>query len=285
VTDTTSMPTSPAMSPTVVVTGASRGIGAQIAMELAKYGYQVIAVGRDEGLLGSVVASLEGTGHRAVAFDVRDEDGWQKLAAGVQRIDGVVAAAGMYGPIGRIDSVDLQGIRDTFDVNVFGSLLAVRTCLPKLIEAAGSVVLFAGGGSEALPGYDSYLGSKAAVVRLAENLAAELAENGVRVNAVAPGFVATDIHRATLAAGPDQAGSDFYERTVKALAEGGFPATEVAELVRFLLSSDSAQITGRFVSARWDPWRESAWQQAVANSNELLTMRRIDGVLFSKSGA
>jgi NAD(P)-dependent dehydrogenase (short-subunit alcohol dehydrogenase family) len=264
----------------VVVTGASKGIGRETATLLAEKGVSVIAVARDARLLEELTASLPGQGHRCAAMDVRDEAAWTKLVADLDRIDGVVAAAGIYGPIGRIDTVDVSDIRDTFDVNVFGSLLAVRACLPRLAESSGSAVLFGGGGSEPLPGYDAYLASKAAVVRLAENLAAELSGLGVRVNAIAPGFVVTDIHRATLAAGPDAAGADFHARTVKAIAEGGFPAAEAASLVAFLISSESAPLTGRYVSARWDQWRDPAFL-AQTTRPDMLTMRRIDGSLFT----
>lgn len=264
----------------VVVTGASRGIGRETAATLAREGASVIAVGRDVRLLEDLTAGLPGQGHRYAAMDVRNEAAWTKLVADLDRIDGVVAAAGVYGPIGRIDTLDVSEMRDAFDVNLFGSLLAVRACLSRLAESGGSAVLFGGGGSDPLPGYDAYLASKAAVVRLAENLAAELAGLGVRVNAVAPGFVVTDIHRATLAAGPDAAGADFYARTVKAMAEGGFPVAEVASLVAFLISPESAPLTGRFISARWDQWRDSAWLAQVTRP-DMLTMRRIDGSLFT----
>lgn len=265
---------------TVIVTGASRGIGRQVAATLAEQGVTVVAVARDLALLQQVVADLPGRAHQAVALDVREQAAWEKLAGQLDRVDGIVAAAGIYGPIGRIDTVDIAGVRDAFDVNVFGSLLAVRAFLPHLETAAGSVVLFAGGGSEPLAGYDSYLASKAAVVRLAENLAAELADIGIRVNSVAPGFVATDIHQATLAAGPEVAGADFHARTLRALEDGGFPAAEVAELVAFLLSAESRLLSGRFFSARWDPWRDVEWRAAVAGRPDLLTMRRIDIELF-----
>jgi len=264
----------------VVVTGASRGIGRATAALFAEEGASVVAVARDAGLLEELTVGLPGQGHRWAAMDVRDEGAWKKLVADLDRIDGVVAAAGIYGPIGRIDTVDVSDIRDTFEVNVFGSLMAVRACLPRLAESGGSAVLFGGGGSEPLPGYDAYLASKAAVVRLAENLAAELSGLGVRVNAIAPGFVVTDIHRATLAAGPDAAGADFHARTVKAIAEGGFPVAEAASLVAFLISSESAPLTGRYVSARWDQWRDPAFLAQMTRP-DMLTMRRIDGSLFT----
>lgn len=266
---------------TVVVTGASRGIGRAIAVALADQGASIVAVARDAVVLDRLLGELAAGAHRAVPLDVRDERAWIDLSASLTRIDGLVAAAGIYGPIGRIDAVDLSAYRETFEVNLIGSLHALRACLPGLSASSGSVVLFAGGGVGALPGYDAYVSSKAAVVRLAENLAVELAPVGVRVNAIAPGLVATDIHQATVDAGPETAGANFHAKTIQALADGGFPAGEAAALVAWLLSSKSAPLTGRLISARWDPWRDKDWLVKALNCPELLRMRRIDGELFA----
>jgi 3-oxoacyl-[acyl-carrier protein] reductase len=270
---------------TVVVTGASAGIGRAVALAAAAEGASVVAVGRDRRRLGEVVEQLPDGEHQAVAMDVRDNAAWLRLSDSASAIDGLVCAAGTYGPIGRIETVDPGEFADTFDINVGGSVRAVRACLPRLREASGSVVLFAGGGADALPGYDAYVGSKAAVVRLAENLAAELGADGVRVNSVAPGFIATGIHQATLNAGPEAAGADFHANTVAALAAGGFPVAEAAALVVWLLASESAPLTGRLVSARWDQWRDHDWLARVVQDPHLLTMRRIDDALFTAAGS
>jgi NAD(P)-dependent dehydrogenase (short-subunit alcohol dehydrogenase family) len=271
---------------TVVVTGGSRGIGAHVARTLAATGHRVIAVGRDEPRLARLLIELEQlspNAHETLAFDVRNEGAWQRLAHRVERVDGLVTAAGIYGPIGRLDSVELTAVRETLDVNVMGTVTPVRELLPRLRESHGAIVFFAGGGSKALPGYDAYRMSKAAVVLLAENLATGLAADGIRVNSVAPGFVATDIHAATLAAGPEQAGADFYQQTVQTLAEGGASIEEAAQLVAFLLSAGAAGLTGRFFSARWDDWRSIDWLAAASESADSLTMRRIDDCLFRAS--
>jgi 3-oxoacyl-[acyl-carrier protein] reductase len=114
-------------------------------------------------------------------------------------------------------------------------------------------------------------------VRLTENVAADSA---VELNCVAPGFVATRIHEGTLAAGPAAAGDAYYRRTQAELATGGFPAAEAAELVCFLLSSEAAGITGRLLSAQWDPWREPEFRARLRADPGLGRVRRIDGQLF-----
>jgi NAD(P)-dependent dehydrogenase (short-subunit alcohol dehydrogenase family) len=93
------------------------------------------------------------------------------------------------GPIG---SYAVADFRRTLEVNVVDTLLAIRACLPGLLASGGAVVTFSGGGATApLPRFDAYTASKAAVARLSENIAVELATQGVRINCVAPGFVAT----------------------------------------------------------------------------------------------
>jgi 3-oxoacyl-[acyl-carrier protein] reductase len=124
-----------------------------------------------------------------------------------------------------------------------------------------------------MPRYDAYATSKAAVVRLTENLAA----GGLTVNAVAPGFVATEIHRATLEAG-ERAGGDHLERTRAQLEEGGVPASEAAALTAMLL--DDPPFSGKLISAQWDPWRDPAWRARLAAEPDLATLRRIDEQFF-----
>jgi 3-oxoacyl-[acyl-carrier protein] reductase len=145
-----------------------------------------------------------------------------------------------------------------------------------------AVTLSGGGGTAPLARYDAYAASKAAVVRLTENVAVD---GEVEVNCVAPGFVATRMHAGTLTAGPEAAGADYYRRTQAQLAEGGFPAAEAAALVAFLLSDSAAGISGRLLSAQWDPWREDEFRRRLRNDRSLATLRRIDGQLFTAGTA
>ncbi len=100
-------------------------------------------------------------------------------------------------------------------------------------------------------------------MRLTENVATE---GGVEINSVAPGFVITRMHDETLQAGPDAAGAGYHERTKAQMAEGGFPAAEAAELVCFLLSEAARGITGRLISAQWDPWREPDFRERLRSN-------------------
>jgi NAD(P)-dependent dehydrogenase (short-subunit alcohol dehydrogenase family) len=268
----------------ILVTGASRGIGREVAALLAELGARIVAVARDRHALGSVVADLPGRGHELLALDVGDEDAWSSATArtALEGVDGVVCAAALLTPIGPIGAYQPADFWQTMRVNVLGTLLAVHSCLRSLEAAGGAAVTFAGGGATSpQPRYDAYATSKAAVVRLTENLGRELSERGVRVNAVSPGFVATDIHAATLAAGPQLAGAEYFASTERQLEAASVPARLAAELTAFLLHDAAAGITGRAISAQWDPWRDRAFRQRLRTEPDLATLRRIDDQFFA----
>lgn len=268
----------------VLVTGASRGIGREIATLLAERGAAVLVAARSRADVERCAAALPGSEHRGLALDVADQEAWSAAAdsGALDGIDGLVTAAAILAPVGPIGSYRPEEFWRTLRVNVFGTLLAVHACLGSLEAAAGAVVVFAGGGATSpQPRYDAYATSKAAVVRLAENLALELAGRGVRVNAVSPGFVATDIHAATLQAGPELAGGGYFASTERQLDDGGTPVRRAAELTAFLLGADAAGITGKLISAPWDPWEQPAFQQRLREQPDLATIRRIDDQFFA----
>jgi NAD(P)-dependent dehydrogenase (short-subunit alcohol dehydrogenase family) len=268
----------------VLVTGASRGLGAVVAEHVAGAGASVVLVARSEAALEKVAGGLAGTGHEVVVLDAADAEGWARAAGRIApggRLDGMVTAAASIGPVGPLGSWEVGEFRAALDLNVTGTLLPVLSLLGPLRAAGGSVVTFSGGGATGpFPRFDAYAASKAAVVRLTENLARDLAPD-IRFNSVAPGFVMTDMHRATLDAGPDLVGEEYYLRTKAALEPGGGdPPGPAAALVTFLLSPESAGITGKLVSARWDPWEDEAFRARLREERDFATLRRIDGQFF-----
>lgn len=268
----------------ILISGGSRGIGREVAGLLADLGAALVVLARGGAAVQRCVAALPGQGHRALALDVGDPRSWETAAASgaLDGIDGVVTAAAVLSPVGPLGSYRPQEFWQTMRVNVFGTLLAVHTCLDSLEATGGAVVTFAGGGATSpQPRYDAYATSKAAVARLSENLALDLAERGVRINAVSPGFVATDIHTATLRAGPRLAGESYFASTERKLGDGATPAHRAAELTAFLLSEAAEGITGRLISAPWDPWEDPSFQRRLREQPDLATLRRIDDQFFA----
>jgi len=257
-----------------------------VATELAAQGAELILIARSS-TLHDVAEQLPGGPHQIEAMDVRDADAWERCRERLAPegvLHGMITAAGVIEPVGPIGTWDIHVFRRTLDVNLTGTLLAIMTGLDALRSGHGSVVTFSGGGATSpMPRFDAYAASKAAVVRLTENLAAELKEDGVRLNSIAPGFVLTHMHDATLDAGPDLAGADYFERTRVAseTAQGDSPQL-AAELATFLISDASAGITGKLLSARWDPWRDPVFQERLRHGAHLATLRRIDDQFFSE---
>lgn len=245
----------------VLVTGGSRGIGAEVVRTLAARGDDVVAVGRDEDALRAV---CEETGAASLALDVADEAAWRE----VDQVEGLVCAAGVLAPVGPLGSYEPAEFWRTMEINVLGTLLPIHHLRPRC------VVTFSGGGATSpWRRYDAYATSKAAVVRLTENLAAE----GLTINAVAPGLVATDIHQAAFEAG-ELAGEDA-EAIRRRIEERAVPATDAAELSALLL--DDPPFSGRLISAQWDPWRDPKWRARLVDEPDLGTLRRIDDQFFT----
>ena len=231
----------------VVVTGGSRGIGRAIALELAACGAHVaIGYATHAEEAHDVVTRIEALGRKAIAcaVDIAAEASVTSFAQHVHAELGtptrVVANAGAY-----LEGSALFGDVDDFDralaINLRGTWLTTRAFVPALAKARrGSVVLVSSVASSGAPHAAAYGAAKAGVESLARSLALEVASRNVRVNAVAPGFVLTDVWREVSAA---------HQKVAAAQTPLGRLAQpeEVARVVRFLLSDDASFMTGETV--------------------------------------
>lgn len=264
----------------ILVTGGSKGIGKACAERLAHNGHSLVIAAREGKSLQKTLEDLPPGDHAAIQLDVGDESSWNAARSDIGEVQGLVHAAAVLGPIGAIDEISLSDLESAIRINLLGTFLAIRNCLPAVREADGAMVVFSGGGATSpLPRYDAYAATKAGVVRLVENLA----QDGVRINAVAPGFVATDIHTGTLEAGPERAGSEYFDATASQIQEGGVPPEQAAELVAFLMSDAASEVSGRLISAPWDPWRDEDFASSVAADPDFGHLRRIDGQTYFRS--
>ncbi len=238
------------MSGVVVVTGASRGIGAAIARHTALAGYAVVVnYARDADGAARVVAEIEAAGGRAASFAAnvaRDDDVAALFAFARTRgpLAGLVNNAGVTGGSALVADLATPRLADTFAVNVFGAFACARAAIPQLARshgnAGGAIVNISsraarlGGGGE----WVHYAASKGALDTFTRGLALELASEGIRVNAVAPGLIATDLHATSSV--PDRLAR--YVPNVP-LGRAGTP-DEVAEAAVWLLSPAASYVTG-----------------------------------------
>ena len=235
---------------TAIVTGASSGIGRASARRLIQDGWRVLAVGRDEAALAALRDELGGafapvtadvTAAGAPAAIVRAaSDGGHALA-------GLVQAAGIIGS-GAVDATADEAWDAMFAINVRAPFRLLREAAPHLAAARGAVVNVSSvTGLRAFPGLASYCASKAALDHLTRAAALDLAPKGVRVNAVNPGVVITNLHRR---GGMDEARYAAFLDHAKDTHPLGRPGTpgEIADLIAFLLSEKSAWITGETIA-------------------------------------
>lgn len=190
---------------------------------------------------------------------------------------GMVNNAGIYGPKGRIEDVDWDEWVRAIEINLYGTVLPCRAVLPMFRQRKyGKIVNLSGGGATApMPHVSAYAASKAAVVRFTETIAQEASSDGIDINAVGPGPLNTRLLQEVLDAGPAKVGDSFYEKALQQKANGGAPLEKGAALCVYLLSGESDGITGRLISAIWDPWATLTQRAAELGPSDIYTLRRI----------
>jgi NAD(P)-dependent dehydrogenase (short-subunit alcohol dehydrogenase family) len=241
-----------------VVTGASRGLGREIALGLARRGARVALAARSMDDLQAVENAIVSVGGTAVAAatDVTRPESVRALAETVELRLGppsiLVNAAGIFGPIGLIKDTDPERWVETLLVNAVGPYLTCRALVGGMIEGGwGRIVNVSSAGSLYPPGpLDSaYVTSKVTLNQLTRHLAAELEGTGVTANVIHPGDVTTDMYRyirdTVEAMGPE---ADEYREWSRVVARtGGDPPEKAVALVLGLLSDAAASVNGRFV--------------------------------------
>jgi NAD(P)-dependent dehydrogenase (short-subunit alcohol dehydrogenase family) len=268
-----------------IITGASQGLGKAIAEHFIREGANVVLCARSKPDLAATQAELATIAPRrkvlAHVCDVSDEtqvnDVVEFALQELGSIQVLVANAGVYGPMGPTETVDLNEWRQALDINLFGVLLPARALIPHFKKAGGGkiVVLSGGGATNPLPNISCYAASKAAAVRLMETLAEELRDFHVDVNAVAPGALKTRLVEQVLAAGPEKVGAAFFAKNKKWAEEGATPLELGAGLCVYLASKESDGITGKLFSAQWDPWRTMHKHREELAKSDIYCLRRI----------
>lgn len=229
---------------TVLVTGASSGIGRGIAVECSKMGAKVVINGRNKERLQKTFDRLEGEGHIQIVADLSKQEDIERLANEVPELNGFVNSAGIP-KICPVKRIDRQTLEEIMNVNAFGPILLTSQLLrKKKLQKKSSIVLIASisGVCMANTGEGPYAATKAALAGYTKTAAFELAAQGTRVNTICPGLVPTEI--LTLS------NEMFSEDQLKETMYGRYPLKrvgtpeDIANGAIYLLSDASSWVTG-----------------------------------------
>ncbi len=222
------------MTKTVVVTGGTRGIGAGVSRAMAKAGWHVIAAGVSQ----AEVDNFESTkGVTAVVLDVTDNLAVNVLFSGLSRLDGLVNCAGI---LRRDDEYDLEVFQQVIDVNLTGTMRCCLAAHPLLQQTGGAIVntasMLSTFGGPLVPAYTA---SKGGVAQLTKALAGKWAADDIRVNAIAPGWIETEMTQG-LRDNPGRADAILSRTPMNRWGQ----TSEVGALVKWLLSDEASFVTG-----------------------------------------
>lgn len=220
----------------LLVTGASKGIGQEVARQCAAAGAQLVICGRDAARLDETLQSLPGQGHRAIAAELTDAAARQRLAADCGPLDGVVHSAGIRGlaPMKIVSDAFLSQVMDT---NYLAPMMLTRHLLARgQIRTGGSLVFLSSiAALTGTVGVGPYAGSKAALIGSLRPLALELAKRGIRANALCPGLVETTLITED---------KDWFEDSRQRYPLGIGQPGDVAQACLYFLSDASRKVTG-----------------------------------------
>jgi len=263
----------------LVITGTSSGIGRALTRHLLTRGHEVWGLARsaqDELL-------AERPGHfRYLRCDVAE---WSQVAAAAEEIsahvpaiDGIVTCAALQGEVGRTLTSNPVHWTSTVHANLAGTYHILRAFFP-LLERTGrraKIVCFSGGGAtKARPNFSAYGVAKTGIVRLVETIAEEERNTPLDINAIAPGAINTRLTDEIISLGPEKVGTVEHQNAIKQKLSGGSSVEKAVALVEWLLSPESDGISGRLISAPWDPWPALAQNATTLRSTDIYTLRRI----------
>ena len=268
-----------------LVTGGTRGLGLEIARLFWSEGANLIVVARDARELDRLREALQpqaaaGQVLDVLSADLSNDSGLRSVIEQMKRRGGVevlVNNAAIQGPIGKLWECDWQAWETAVKLDLLVPVQLCQAAVPAMLRRKkGSIINLSGGGAIGpRENFSAYASAKTALVRFTETLAAEVKSHGIRVNAVAPGAMNTSMMRETVNAGPERAGADYQHALQTMEKDSGATARRAAELCLFLATDESAGITGRLLSAVWDPWQRLAEHIREIEGSDIYTLRRI----------
>jgi 3-oxoacyl-[acyl-carrier protein] reductase len=269
-----------------IITGASRGLGKHLAATFWEEGASLLLVAKNEVMLRDVCENL---GPRRDPHQIKS---WAAcdlaLPSAVSKIKNLakelfpfltvlVNNAAILGPVGPFPENNWMDWEETIRVNLFAPASLCAAVIPWMREKAyGKIINLSGGGATGpRPNFSAYATSKAGLVRLTEIIACELQGTGIDVNCMAPGALSTDMNAAVVSAGKDRVGEKELEEMARAQQHGPDVMNRAAQLAVFLASHESDGLSGRLISAPWDPWAKLPRVREILTNSDVYTLRRI----------
>ena len=269
----------------VIITGSTGGLGSELAFKYLNEGANLILIGRDQLKLNNLKSKLKkSTQHNqfivTIKLDLSKLNSISKIIhkelKKISKIDILINCAAVQGPIGQSWENNFKDWEKSFNINFYSLMIMTNTILPYMLKNnSGSIINISGGGStSSRPDFSSYAIAKTALVRYTEILADELSKTKIKVNAIAPGVMATKMIKQVIKFKKNITNIKEVVSAEKVLAEGDNKQKAI-DLCIFLSKKESNGISGKLISAVWDPWRHlSRYKSHLANS-DIYTLRRI----------
>ncbi|HUB79438.1 MAG TPA: SDR family oxidoreductase [Bryobacteraceae bacterium] len=268
-----------------IVTGCGRGLGAVVAQTMWREGADLLLVDRLQSALSEFRESLAASRpqQQALAFpiDLGDSSAPRAIFDEARRLwprlDILINNAGIQGPIGMVADNDWAAWRETVQIDLLAPAELCQLAITWMRRTGGGRIVNLGGGGAAglRPNFSAYATAKCGLIKFTETIAAEVASLGIRVNSIAPGPMNTAMLQEILRAGEDHAGAKEYAQVSKQVASGATNPQIAADLIVYLASEQSAGVTGKLISAVWDPWQTLHEHAADLRASDVYTLRRI----------
>jgi 3-oxoacyl-[acyl-carrier protein] reductase len=275
-----------AMNKTALITGASRGLGAALAERFWNEGYDLILIAKHEMGLKKLAANLaqkENQSCQLFFCDFNDSASVFSLIKQIKEshkhLDVLINNAAIQGPIGPLWENDLNEWQQCLQINLITPMTLCKELIPLLQQSnnASIINLSGGGATSPRPHFSAYAAAKAGLVRMSETLAEELKSFAIRVNCIAPGTMKTNMIQEIVQKGEKAAGYKEYRQALTILENNETSFDHVTDLIIFLASNQSSNISGKLISAQWDHWEIWSDHPEKVYNSDLYTLRRITG--------
>lgn len=270
-----------------IITGSSRGLGAQIARDMWLQGANLILIARSNQALQPLILELTTQSSypnqqslEVIACDLAEPQAVNQLGeklASFNRIDILVNNAAIQGPAGLSWEVDWEQWQRVIQVNLLAPIALTHAVIPLMVnQQYGRIINLAGGGATSPRiNFSAYAVAKTGLVRFTENLAQELANDNILINAVSPGVMNTDMLREFLDYEQQSVGEKEYAKIKAQAKDGDATLLRASQLCCFLASGDAKGINGKLISAVWDPWQQLTKYVDLMKHQDIYTLRRI----------